>query len=109
MLKAFDVDHKIILEKLSHYGIKGKNLTWFKSYLSKRKQFIMINETQNSKTLEIKCGVPQGSISGPLLFLLYVNDLNQPSKLLEPIMFADYTNLFYSHKNINTVFNTANK
>ena len=108
--KAFDtVDHKILLEKLSHYGIKGKNLTWFKSYLSKRKQFIMINETEKSKTLEIKCGVPQGSILGPLLFLLYVNDLSQASTLLEPIMFADDTNLFYSHQNINTVFNTANK
>ena len=106
MSKAFDIDHKILLEKLTHYGTKGKNLTWFKSYLSKRKQFIMINETEKLKTLEIKCGVPQGSILGPLLFLLYVNDLNQASKLLEPIMFAD-TNLFYSQQNINTVFNTA--
>ena len=61
--KAFDtVDHKIILEKLTHYGIKGKKLTWFKIYLSKRKQFIIINETEKSKTLEIKCGVLQGSI-----------------------------------------------
>ena len=56
-----------------------------------------------------QCGVPKGSILGPLLFLLYVNDLNQASTLLEPFMFADDTNLFYSHQNINTVFNTANK
>ena len=58
--------------------------------------------------MNIKCGVPQGSILGPLLFLLYVNDLCEVSNILEPIMFADDTNLFYSHKNLKTLFNIVN-
>ena len=59
--------------------------------------------------LEIICGVPQGSILGPLLFLLYVNDLKNASTILDPIMFADDTNLFYSHSNIKTLFKTVNE
>ena len=99
--KAFDtVDHQILLGKLKHYGITGNNLKWFHSYLSNRKQFIKFNQTEESTLLNIKCDVPQGSILGPLLFLLYVNDLCEVSDILEPIMFADDTNLFYSHKNL---------
>ena len=107
--KAFDtVDHQILLGKLKHYGITGNNLKWFHSYLSNRKQFIKFNQTEESTLLNIKCGVPQGSILGPLLFLLYVNDLCEVSNILEPIMFADDTNLFYSHKNLKTLFNIVN-
>ena len=106
--KAFDtVDHDILIKKLNLYGVKGVLLKWFKSYLSNRKQYIEV-ESQKTDYLTIKCGVPQGSILGPLLFLIYVNDLSSSSRILEPIMFADDTNLFFSHKDIKELFRTVN-
>ena len=78
--------------------MRGIALDWFKSYLSDRMQCTEIGDTQ-SKLDFIKCGVPQGSILGPLLFLLYINDIVMSSKLFEFILFADDTSLFYSHKN----------
>ena len=107
--KAFGtVNHKILLKKLSHYGKKNKSLDWFTCYLSNRKQFICYNVNSKSTLLDIVCGVPQGSILGPLLFFLYINDLPQASKLLNPIMFADDINLFYSGKDIHSLFDTVN-
>ena len=92
VFKAFDtVNHKILLKTLLHYGIKNKSLDWFTCYLSNRKQFIGYNVNSKSTLLDIVCGVPQGFILGPLLFFLYINDLPQASKLLNPIMFADDT------------------
>ena len=102
--KASDtVDHNILLEKLSMNGVGGNNLKWFHSYLSNRKQYIQFqnddkNERKNSLT--IKCGVPQGSILGRLLFIVYVTDLYRASNILKPIVFADDTNLFFSGKHI---------
>ena len=96
--KAFDtVDHNILLDKLEHYGIRGVALDWVRSYLSNRLQFVQFNG-QCSSPQTICCGVPQGSILGPLFFLLYINDLNNVSTLVELILFADDTNLFMSHK-----------
>ena len=77
--KAFDtIDHKILLEKLKHYGIEGipSQLLNFKSYLSGRKQYVEINDAK-SDVLQITTGVPQGSILGPVLFIIYINDFSQ--------------------------------
>ena len=95
--KAFDtVDHNILLDKLEHYGIRGVALDWVRSYLSNRLQFVQFN-SQCSSPQTICCGVPQWSILGPLFFLLYINDLNNVSTLVELSLFADDTNLFMSH------------
>ena len=91
--KAFDtVDHQILLAKLSHYGIRGVSNDWFKSYLSNRNQYVSINGFDSGLTT-INCGVPQRSVLGPLLFLLYINDLNQAIKFCKVHHFADDTNL----------------
>ena len=106
--KAFDsVDHNILLKKLSLYGIKNKSFKWFSSYLSNRKPFIQAGDIKTSYE-DIICGATQGSILGPLLFIIYVNDLSDVSKILEPIVFADDTNLFFTHKNIKELFQTVN-
>ena len=106
--KAFDtVNHTILLSKLTSFGIQGIYIDWFKSYLHNRKQYISYDD-KKSKIKIITCGVPQGSILGPLLFLLYVNDLQQASKIIKPIMFADDTNLFYSNKDLKLLFKTVN-
>ena len=102
--KAFDtVDHKTLLKKIERYGIAGNNLRWFENYLKDRQHFIFF-EHNSTKKASVTCGVPQGSILGPLLFLLYVDDLHYASKILNPIMFADDTNLFFSHSDINVLF-----
>ena len=95
LTKAFDtVDHEILLSKLDYYGICGISNNWFKSYLSNRKQFVSIN-SYDSGLAEINCGVPQGSILGPLLFLFYINGLNQAIKFCKVHHFAYHTNLLY--------------
>ena len=79
----------------------------FRIYHTSRKQFIECDKTK-TKTNSITCGVPQGSILGPLFFLLYVNDLNKSSNIFNPIMFADDSNLCHSHNDIKMLFKTVN-
>ncbi len=98
--KAFDtVDHQILLRKLELYGINGQALTLLKSYLSNRNQKCQIKNYFSSEQL-IKCGVPQGSILGPLFFLLYINYLPQCVNRTKPFLFADDTNLTASGDSI---------
>ena len=93
--KAFDtLNHDILLDKLYAYGITGLANSWIKNYLSGRKQYVSYNSAFN----DIVCGVPQGSILGPLLFLLYINDLPLSSPSSHFIIFADDTNILFSHE-----------
>ena len=107
--KAFDtVDYQILLAKLNHYGICGISNDWFKSYLSNRNQYVYINGFDSGLTT-INCGVPQGSVLRPLLFLSYKNDLNQAIRFCKVRQSADDTNLLClsnSIKKLNKVVNT---
>ena len=106
--KAFDtVNHEILFEKLSAYGVVGTSLDWFKSYLYRRKQYVEYNGSKSDMDI-ISCGVPQGSILGPLLFLIYINDLAEVSNLLFALMFADDSNMFLSGKNPDNLITLMN-
>ena len=101
--KAFDtVDHHILLDKLEYYGIRGFTYKWFCSYLSSRSQYVSLG-TMESDAKKIQCGVPQGSILGPLLLLIYVSDLHKCSSILDFHLFADDTNIFFQDQNLHSL------
>ena len=94
---GFDtLNHNILFDKLEHDGIRGVVLQWFKSYLHNRPQYVVYNGWQSAK-FTIKCGIPHGSILGPILFLNYINDITNVFRLL---LFADDTNIFMEHRDI---------
>lgn len=107
--KAFDtVDPNILVDKLQHYGIRGCVQKWFKSYLTGRSQFTSYNNSK-STIKPIQLGVPQGSILGPILFLLYINDICYASTALSTIQFADDSTLYMIGDNPTDLINRANR
>jgi len=106
--KAFDtINHKVLLDKLVYMGFSDDAILWFKSYLSNR-SFIVNVENEYSDPGELNCGVPQGSILGPLLFLLYVNDMPQAIRC-DLLLYADDSLLFFTHKNIDFINDQLNR
>lgn len=106
--KAFDtINHKVLLHKLYFYGIRGTVYDWVKSYLSNRGQYVQYQSCK-SETRPITCGVPQGSVLGPLLFLIYVNDLPDCLNNSKGVLFADDTTLYQSSDNIRELYRIMN-
>ena len=107
--KAFNtVNHSVLLKKLDHYGVRGIPLQWFDSYLAKRQQYVSINGCTSDK-LVITHGVPQGSVLGPLLFLIFINDLPSVSKFLTFYLFADDTNIYFESPELSKIGKVVNR
>ena len=105
---TFDtINHEILCQKLQHYGIRDTALAWIKSYLDDRTQFVQFG-SHRSYPRKISCGVSQGIIIGPLLFIIYINDLPNVSSLTQSLLFADYTSIFCSHKDANHLVSIVN-
>ena len=107
--KASDiVGYKILISKLENYGLRGTVLQWFESCLSNRERVVKISNVLSEKKY-ISCGEPQGSILGPILFLLYIHDIKNSSLILKFFLFADDTSTLLINKNIKEIEKTYNK
>ena len=103
--KAFDtLDHNTLLSKLNHYGIEGVPLKLYESYLSNRTQYVEIVDVK-SETLSIATGVPKGSVLGPILFIIYINDFSQASQIFNFISYADDTTLLSTMSDFTNAHN----
>ena len=107
--KAFDtIDDQLLIQKLQHFGIRGEPNMWLSSYLSDRSQFVNLDEI-NSDIYKVVCGVPQGSILRPKLFILYINDLCKVSNIVKSILFADDRNFYNSGFDLKELCVNINK
>ena len=107
--KAFDtVDHTILLEKMKFYGVRGETAKLLESYLSRWMQYVCYGGFESEKGL-VECRVPEGSVLGPLFFLIYVNDMVRACSDLDLVLFADDTNIFAKARNSDELFQKVNK
>ena len=109
--KAFDtLEHTTLTAKLEHYGVRGTPLNWFASYLNNRRLYVRYNNVKSDYNKEpMKYGVPQGSVLGPLLYLIFCNDLHKCIEKCKVIMFADDTTLYKTHRNLKYLVQCINQ